>query len=156
MSPKVRDFLAAQAVAFTAHNHSPIISFEDAKAVLPFNPSAMVKGLAFRLPDGQYAIVGMRASDRADYKKIADAFGVRRADLKAADAEAIVGDLDMAPGGVTPLPINGALVVFDLGVLDLGVVFCGTGRTDATLEIAGADLVRIAGGQVANLAKIVT
>ena len=156
MSPAVRTFLAARAVTFTAHAHTPIVAFDEAKAIPPFDSNTMVKALAFRLPDARYAIVGLLASDRADYKKIADALGIRRADLKAADAEAIVADLDMAPGGVTPLPINGALVLFDREVLGLEVAFCGSGRADAVLEIAGADLVRIAGGRIANLTKRLT
>jgi len=52
--------------------------------LLPFDPGCMVKGLAFKLPNQAYAIVGTRATDRADYKKIADALGIRRTDLRAA------------------------------------------------------------------------
>jgi Cys-tRNA(Pro)/Cys-tRNA(Cys) deacylase len=59
----------------------------------------------------------------------------------------------MVPGGVAPLPINGATVLFDRQVLDIDVVFCGTGRTDATLEIAAGDLFTIAGGRAADVAK---
>jgi Cys-tRNA(Pro)/Cys-tRNA(Cys) deacylase len=72
----------------------------------------MVKCLAFRLPDGGYGLVALRAVDRADYK-IADGLGVRRADLKLASGDEIAGDLGMAPGDVAPLPINGATVVID-------------------------------------------
>jgi Cys-tRNA(Pro)/Cys-tRNA(Cys) deacylase len=154
MSPEIERFLVEAGVIFKVHSHPPIMSFADAKANLPFDPVAMVKGLAFRLANGTYAIIGLRADTRADYKKIADALGVRRADLKAADAEALVRDLHMEPGGVAPLPINGARVVFDRQVLDINTVFCGTGRTDATLEIAGNDLFRIAGGEAAEIAKI--
>lgn len=154
MSPEIERFLVEARVTFKVHTHPPIISFADAKAKLPFDPAAMVKGLAFRLANGTYAIIGLRADTRADYKKIADALGVRRADLKAADADDLVRDLDMAPGGVAPLPINGARVLFDRQVLDIEIVFCGTGRTDATLEIAGNDLFRIAGGKEAEIVKL--
>jgi Cys-tRNA(Pro)/Cys-tRNA(Cys) deacylase len=85
LSPEIYSFLAAAEVTFKVHDHSPIVSFSDAKSVLPFDPGSMVKGLAFKLPNQAYAIVGMRAADRADYKKIADALGIRRADLKAAE-----------------------------------------------------------------------
>jgi Cys-tRNA(Pro)/Cys-tRNA(Cys) deacylase len=153
VSPGIRRYLEGSGVAFAVHAHAPIVSFADAKATLPFDPGAMVKGLAFRLPDGTYAIIGMRADSRADYKKIADALGIRRADLRAAEGDDIARDLDMTPGGVVPLPINGATVLFDQAVPDLGAIYCGTGRTDATLEIAAADLVRIAGGRTADLAK---
>jgi prolyl-tRNA editing enzyme YbaK/EbsC (Cys-tRNA(Pro) deacylase) len=59
----------------------------------------------------------------------------------------------MMPGGVVPLPIHGASVVFDQRVMELGTIYCGSGRTDATLEILAADLVRIAGGRSADLTK---
>jgi Cys-tRNA(Pro)/Cys-tRNA(Cys) deacylase len=113
----------------------------------------VVKGLAFRLVDGTYAIIGMRAETRADYKKIADALGIGRAKLKAAESADLIRDLHMTPGGVVPLPINGAAVVFDRQVLELDAVYCGTGRPDSTLEIASSDLVRIAGGKAADLTK---
>mgnify|MGYP001469496913 CR=1 FL=1 len=51
MSPKIRDLLTAQAVEFKLHPHRKLVSFEEAKAVLPFDPAAMVKALVFRLPD---------------------------------------------------------------------------------------------------------
>lgn len=153
MSPEIQRFLAEHGVKFTLHNHAPIVSFTDAVASLPFPPDAMVKGLAFRLPGGVYLIVAMRGGDRADYKKIADAAGVRRADLRAAEAEDIVRDLGMVPGGISPLPINGATVLFDDAAAALATVFCGAGRTDTTLEIAGADLLRLSGGRIAALTK---
>ena len=153
MSPEIQQFLTDQGVRYALHSHAPIVSFTDAIAALPFDPSAMVKGLAFRLPSGAYLIAAMRGGDRADYKKIADAAGVRRADLRAAEADDIVGDLGMVPGGISPLPINGATVMFDEAVAGLATVFCGAGRTDTTLEIAGPDLLRIAGGRVAPLTR---
>jgi Cys-tRNA(Pro)/Cys-tRNA(Cys) deacylase len=154
MSPAIQQFLADHDVAFQLHTHAPTTSFEAAKSNLPFDPNAMVKGLAFRLSDGNYAIVAMRGGDRADYKKIADALGIRRADLRAAAADDLTQDLDMMPGGVVPLPINGAVVLFDRAVLDIDTIYCGTGRTDTTLQIAGATLIRIAGGRVEALTKI--
>ncbi len=154
MSPAIQQFLSDHDVAYQLHTHAPTTSFEAAKSNLPFDPNSMVKGLAFRLPDGNYAIAAMRGADRADYKKIADALGIRRADLRAAAADDLEHDLDMMPGGVVPLPINGAVVLFDRAVLDLDTIYCGTGRTDTTLQIAGATLIHIAGGRVEALTKL--
>jgi Cys-tRNA(Pro)/Cys-tRNA(Cys) deacylase len=109
--------------------------------------------VAYRLKDGRCAIAAMRAADRADYKKIADALGVRRADLRAATVQEVETELGMQQGGIVALPINGALVVIDPGVLALGTIFCGAGRSDATLEIAAAELARVAGGTVADLVR---
>jgi Cys-tRNA(Pro)/Cys-tRNA(Cys) deacylase len=153
MSPKIQELLGASGVAFRLHPHQNLVTFEDAKAALPFDPAAMVKALVFRLPDARYAIIGMRAADRADYKKIADALSVRRADLRAATADEVATDLDMQPGGIMPMPVNGALVLFDRAVGELGTIYCGTGRNNLTLEIMAADLIRVSGGRLAELTK---
>ena len=153
MSPEIEKFLTAAAVEYRLHRHAPVVSFAESKAALPFDPQATVKGLAFRLPSGAYAIVAMRGDARADYKKIAAALGMRRSALKMATAEELARDLDMEPGGVAPLPVRGATVLFDRRTLELDVVYCGAGRPDATLEIKRADLVRIAGGATADVTK---
>jgi prolyl-tRNA editing enzyme YbaK/EbsC (Cys-tRNA(Pro) deacylase) len=44
-------------------------------------------------------------------------------------------------------------VLVDRRVLELPRAFCGSGRNDATLELAPADLVRASGAEVADLAK---
>ena len=153
MSPEVERILTEHGAAFKVHHHAPSISFEDAKALLPFDPELMVKGLAFRLPDGRCAIVAMRAADRADYKKIADALGIRRADLRMATANELSADLGMQVGGVAPVPVNGATVLIDRGVLDLDVIICGTGRNDSSLEIARSELERVAAGIAGDFSK---
>jgi Cys-tRNA(Pro)/Cys-tRNA(Cys) deacylase len=153
MTVPVQRFLAETGVAFKIHPHPPSVSFEDAKVLLPFDPASMVKALAFHLPDGRYALVALRAADRADYKKIADALGIRRADLRMATTSELSVELDMQVGGITPLPLKGAIVLLDQSILQLDVIICGTGRNDASLEIAARDLVRVAGGDVGNYAK---
>ncbi len=153
MSPKVEQILISVGVEFKLHPHQRLITFEDAKGALPFDPAAMVKSLVFRLPDGRYVIVAMRAADRADYKRIADALGLRRADLRAAGADEILADLDMQQGGIVPLPVSGAIVLFDRRVGELCTIYCGTGRNDLTLEIAASDLIRASGGDMADVVK---
>ncbi|MGH7125438.1 MAG: aminoacyl-tRNA deacylase [Stellaceae bacterium] len=154
MSPEVRAFLDAAGVPYRTHPHAPLVSFEDAKVILPFDPGSMVKGLVFRTPSGAFAIVALRGADRADYKKIADALGVRRADLRAADPADVEAELGMQLGGVVPLPINGAVVLIDQAVASLGTVYCGSGRNEVTLELKAQDLLRTADGRVGIYAKL--
>src|SRR4051794_14448487 len=104
MGPKIKRYLIDRHIPFKIHRHDPIVSFEDAKATLPFDPGLMVKGLAFALQDGHIAIVALRAVDRASYKKIADAIGIRRSDLRMASPEELEKQLDMQVGGVAPIP----------------------------------------------------
>jgi Cys-tRNA(Pro)/Cys-tRNA(Cys) deacylase len=153
MSPEVRAFLDAATIPYRTHAHAPLVSFEDAKTVLPFEPGSMVKGLVFRIPGGAFSIVALRGADRADYKKIADALGVRRADLRAADPVDVETALGMQLGGIVPLPINGALVLIDQAVTSLDTIYCGSGRNDVTLELRTQDLVRVAPDRVGAYAK---
>ena len=155
MSPEVRVFLDSAGIRYRTHSHAPLVSFEQAKTVLPFDADAMVKGLVFRTPEGTFAIVALRGVDRADYKKIADALGIRRADLRAADPTDVAAELGMQLGGIVPLPINGALVLIDGSVAELETIFCGSGRNDVTLEISARDLLHISAGRVGSFAKAV-
>jgi Cys-tRNA(Pro)/Cys-tRNA(Cys) deacylase len=154
MSPEVRDFLDAAGIQYRTHAHAPLVSFDDARTVLPFDPGSMVKGLVFRTPSGAFAIVALRGADRADYKKIADALGIRRADLRAADPADVEAELGMQLGGIVPLPINGAAVLIDQAVAALDRIFCGSGRNDVTLELEAQDLVGIARDRVGAYAKL--
>ena len=153
MSPEVRAFLDSAGIRYRTHSHAPLVSFEQAKTVLPFEADAMVKGLVFRTPEVTFAIVALRGADRADYKKIADALGIRRADLRAADPADVAAELGMQLGGIVPLPINGATVLIDQAVAELDSIFCGSGRNDVTLEFAARDLLRVSGGHVGSYAK---
>lgn len=153
MSPLVKQYLEERGVAFSVVTHRPLISFEDAKEILPHDPGKMVKGLVFRCADDSLAIIALRAAERADYKKIAGAIGERRADLRMAEEEYVLDKLDMEIGGVVPLPINGARVLIDRNVLELEEVVCGTGRNTATLVIALPELLRIAQAKVEDLSK---
>jgi Cys-tRNA(Pro)/Cys-tRNA(Cys) deacylase len=153
MSPEVRAFLDAAGVRYAAHRHAPLVSFEEAKTTLSFDPGAMVKGLVFRTPDGGLAIVALRGAHRADYKKIADALSIRRADLRAADPADVGAELGMQLGGIVPLPIGSATILIDAAILDLETIYCGSGRNDLTLELATRDLLRISAGRVGGYAK---
>ncbi|RUV72081.1 MAG: hypothetical protein EOR30_25680 [Mesorhizobium sp.] len=152
MSPSVKRFLEERGARYMVETHAPLISFEDAKSILSQDPAKMVKGLTFARPGG-FAIVALRAADRADYKKIADALGLRRADLRLADADHVRGELDMEQGGIVPLPIGSARVLIDRAVLELDEIVCGTGRNTATLIIDRDVWLGIADSEVGEFAK---
>lgn len=153
MSPSVRRFLEARGALFRVIEHAPLVSFEDARQILDLDPGTMVKALGFAGPDGSLTLVALRGGDRADYKKIADAIGVRRADLKLADAAAVEAELDMQAGGFAPLPVNGVRVLADRAVLALDEIVCGTGRNTATLIIGRDAWVALAEPEIGDFAK---
>lgn len=57
----------------------------------------------------------------------------------------------MDPGGVCPLPDSDVRCVADTAVAALDRAFCGSGRVDATLELAAADLLRVARAELADI-----
>jgi Cys-tRNA(Pro)/Cys-tRNA(Cys) deacylase len=153
MSPLVKRFLEERSVAFATIEHRPLISFEDAKEILPERTANMVKGLTFRGPDDSLVIVALKAADRADYKRIADALGMRRADLRLAEADLVKQKLDMEAGGIVPLPINGARVLVDRPATLLDEIICGTGRNTTTLVIAREAWLAVADAEVGDYSK---
>lgn len=153
MSPLVKEFLETAGAVFSVHNHAPLISFDDAREILPHDPEDMVKGLTFSHSDGGLAIVALRAKDKADYKKIADALGMRRADLKMAEPADVARKVDMEIGGIVPLPINGTRVLIDRAVLERDEIVCGTGRNTATLVISRDEWLRAAQGEIGDFSK---
>jgi prolyl-tRNA editing enzyme YbaK/EbsC (Cys-tRNA(Pro) deacylase) len=63
-------------------------------------------------------------------------------------------ELGLEPGGVCPLVDDPKVtVLLDDRVLDLRRAFCGSGRYDATLELAPGDLARASGAVVADRAR---
>jgi len=99
----------------------------------------------------------LRARDRLDYAAAASIAGVRRADLRLADAATIDAAIGWQPGGYAPFAVRPEMrVVFDERVRDMTTIFCGTGRADLTLEIATEVLFAIAKAEFAVLAKLTT
>jgi Cys-tRNA(Pro)/Cys-tRNA(Cys) deacylase len=99
----IRRALADAGCRYRVHRHETLVSTEDFLRGSRLDPDAVVKTLAFRTPDGGYALAVLRALDKLDYKSLADALGVRRKDLRAADPGALAGDLGFEVGGVSPI-----------------------------------------------------
>ncbi len=150
--------LRRRGVPFRVHSHEVAPTVEEARAKLPFPFEQFLKTVAFRLKDGTgpggWVLVALRGRDRVDYRKLADALGVRRGDLARPSPEEILDGLGLPFGGVGPTPPNDAAqVVFDSAALELGTVYCGVGSDEHTLEIDVHDLVAVTGGLVAPVAQ---
>jgi Cys-tRNA(Pro)/Cys-tRNA(Cys) deacylase len=138
----------------TVHAHAPTRTVEEARG-LPFDLSRLVKTIAFRTVKGAVVLAALRGSARVDYARLAALAGVSRRELASLSPEEVRGLLGVEPGSVSPIPLRpDVLVVVDEAVLSLApTVYCGIGRPDRTLEIAPADLVRLTGARVANVAR---
>lgn len=146
--------LRAQRADYTIHEHAPSRTYADATAYLSFPLDRLVKTIAFRLRAGGYVLAALRGQDRVDYRKLAAAVGARRADLFSLSPQEVLETIGVEAGCVGPLmQPAGSQLLFDRRIPSGVTVFCGTGRTDRTLEISLAELLRLTGGRMADLAK---
>jgi prolyl-tRNA editing enzyme YbaK/EbsC (Cys-tRNA(Pro) deacylase) len=146
------ELLRDAGVPFTLHEHVPVATVAEILVALPFPADEHVKTLAFEA-DGRIVLVALRGSDRIRYGPLARALGVARDRVTALPPERVRAELGLEPGGVCPLVDDPAVtVVADRRVLELERAFCGSGRSDATIEVAAADLVRVSGAVAVDLA----
>jgi Cys-tRNA(Pro)/Cys-tRNA(Cys) deacylase len=141
--------LTAHGVRFRVHAHTIAVTVADAAARLPFPPDQFLKTVAFRAEATGWILAALRAHDRVDYRKLAAAAGVRRADLRQPDPAEVAAALGVAAGGIGPFPLAAvSLVIVDSGAAGMDAVYCGIGRSDRTLEIGLQDLIRVVQARV--------
>lgn len=146
--------LHARGVPFTIHTHEVARTVADAEARLPFPKEQFLKTVVFRLKTGGWILVALQGQDQVDYRRLADALGVKRGDLIRPSPEEVEAALGYQIGGVGPIPLApDTRVLFDEAALQMATVYCGAGRNDRTLEIGLPDLIGAVAGQVAPLAR---
>ncbi len=123
----------------------------DAATQIGCDVAAIVKSLVF-LADEVAVVALCSGADRVDEEKLraaTRAASVRRA--TAGEAKAATG---FPIGGVAPFGYTGTCAVLaDRKLLDQPTVWAAAGLPDAVFEIAPADLVRVSGATVADLAS---
>ncbi len=159
MPPAMHERIAARlteaGASFTLHEHPPVRTVEEARAALPFPYDSFLKTVALRIKDGPLVLAALRGGDRLDYRALAAALGVRRADLRPLSPQEVRQAFGVEPGGVGPLlPGTNARVVIDQAGAALPAVYCGAGHPERTLEIAPHELVRVTAAGVAPLAAV--
>ncbi|MDP9321268.1 MAG: YbaK/EbsC family protein [Chloroflexota bacterium] len=122
---------------------------QDAARQIGCTAAEIVKSLVF-LVEGAPVVVLCSGADRVDEAKLEAALGgpgVRRAtadEVKAATGFAI--------GGVPPFAHATDLrVIVDRGLLAFGTVWAAAGLPDAVFPIAPSELLRLCGGQEADV-----
>jgi len=152
MTRTPEEILRDAGIAFHVHEHAPVATVAEILEVLPFPAEQHVKTLAFDA-DGGIALAALRGSDRLQFGRLARALGVGRDRIAPLSPDRVEAELGLQPGGVCPIVDRDAVAVLvDGRVLALPRVFCGSGRNDATLELAPADLVRVSGASIVELA----
>ena len=123
---------------------------EDAARAIGVSVGQIVKSLVFRAGDATVIVLcsGARRVDEAKLARAAGVTAVRRA--SANEAKDATG---YAIGGVPPFAhATPCRVVCDEGLTTFDVVWAAAGLPDAVFPIAPAELVRISGASVVDIA----
>jgi Cys-tRNA(Pro)/Cys-tRNA(Cys) deacylase len=124
---------------------------EEAAAALGVDPLRLLKTLVVDV-DGRLVVAVVPVAGSLDLKALAAAVGGRRAAL--ADQRAAERATGYIRGGISPLGHRTRLpVVVDAGALAHDTVLVSAGRRGLQVELAPADLVRLAGATTAAIEK---
>jgi Cys-tRNA(Pro)/Cys-tRNA(Cys) deacylase len=147
------EILRAAGIPFVLHRHEPVTTVAEILDVLPFPAQQHVKTLALTA-HGRIVLAALRGSDRLRFGRLAHVLEVGRDRISPLPPDRVEHELGVQPGGVCPLTDAVVTVVVDARILELPRAFCGSGRNDATLELAAGDLVSASGATVAELTAI--
>lgn len=125
------------------HTHPPIRGEADLH-LTALDWATSVKTLAFDLPDGRLALVGVPGPAKVLYGAIAKALGVSLSALRPAGEERLVA-IGMEPGGVSPIcAADDVVVLVDESVPGMGAVYCGGGTSTTTVEVDASAIAQVA------------
>lgn len=110
----------------------------------------IAKSLVF-MADGRPVMVIASGANRVDERKLAALAG---GPVKKADAETVREVTGFAIGGVPPVGLKSPLPIFiDRDLLQHDEIWAAAGTPRSLFRIAPAELMRITGGAVADIAK---
>ena len=146
--------LTSAGVEFTLHpyDHDPRATAygEEAAAALGIEPERLFKTLIATV-DGTLACAVVPVAARLDLKAFAAALGGKRAEL--ADPAAAARATGYVVGGISPVGQKARLrVVLDETVELFDTVYVSAGKRGLQVQLAPADLIRVTGGSVADIA----
>lgn len=144
-SDELLDRLTALGIAAVTHEHPPLRTVEEAKALRGDLPGGHVKNLFLRDKHGRHWLFTTLEDRRVDLKALARQLDAGR--FSFASAEALGTLLGIAPGAVSPLAaINDGggqvTVVLDRALLAHSLLNVHPLRNDRTTALAPADLIR--------------
>ena len=148
---RVQDALDAAGVTTRIVEYDvPARTSAEAAAVLGCAVGQIAKSLVFRAVSGAPVLVIASGAHRVDEAKVAALAGEPIGKADAAFVRAATG---YAIGGIPPLAhAQGMRTFVDRDLAQYGTVYAAGGTPHAMFPIAPADLIRIAGGTVADVA----
>lgn len=151
----VQSLLTQSKVTFQLHHHDPVVTVEQAKAIVPHLTVNLIKTIVFKIKDGPWILAGVNGPDRIHYKYLADIFGINRKLIRAVSGPEVETGLGFEIGGVGPFPVTSNVsVILDQSLMDLPHVFCGSGRNTVTIEISPRDLATAGQASIAGIRKL--
>lgn len=147
--------LAAAGIAFTAHayEHDPAnMNFGlEAAAALNLDPDQVFKTLMAEV-DGALVVAIVPVTGKLDLKALAAAVGGKKAEM--ADAALAERKTGYVVGGISPIGQKTALpTVLDETAELWDTIYVSGGRRGFDIELAPADLVRVTGAVIADIAR---
>jgi prolyl-tRNA editing enzyme YbaK/EbsC (Cys-tRNA(Pro) deacylase) len=155
---KLAAFIRSHAIVATLiepAQETPTVAL--AARALGCQPEQIVKSVLFVVRDGEHSsqvLVIANGVTQIDSRKLADLLGVGRKRIRLAPADVVLAVTGYPAGGVPPFGFPHPLpTTVDRRVLDQAIVYGGGGDHHTMLRIAPAELLRITGGQVADVRK---
>jgi prolyl-tRNA editing enzyme YbaK/EbsC (Cys-tRNA(Pro) deacylase) len=147
---RVQVALAAHGVATVITEYDvPARTSAEAAAVLGCAVAQIAKSLVFRAASGRPVLVIASGANRVDEAKVAVCVGEA---IGKADAAFVRQATGYAIGGIPPLAHAQSLVtLIDRELLQHDTIYAAGGTPHAMFPLSPADLVRVAGGDVADV-----
>jgi prolyl-tRNA editing enzyme YbaK/EbsC (Cys-tRNA(Pro) deacylase) len=124
---------------------------EDAAAAIGCEVGHIAKSLIFRTATGRSVLVVASGVNRVDEAKVCALLGEK---IARADADFVRKNTGFSIGGVPPVGhITSPIVLIDQDLARFPAVWAAAGTPNAVFQIAPADLVRLTGGQIADVAR---
>jgi Cys-tRNA(Pro)/Cys-tRNA(Cys) deacylase len=148
--------LAQNKVAFTLHpySHDPRTEGfgDEAAAALGVDPSRIFKTLIASV-DGKLVCAVVPVAGRLDLKALAAAVGGKRGEM--ADPAAASRATGYVVGGISPLGHRSRMpVVLDASAEAFDTLYVSAGKRGLQVELAPADLARLASARIAAIAAM--
>jgi prolyl-tRNA editing enzyme YbaK/EbsC (Cys-tRNA(Pro) deacylase) len=123
----------------------------EAAAAVGCSVAEIAKSLIFKAADGRPVLVIASGANRVDENKVRALLGQR---IERADADFVRAATGYAIGGVPPIGhATAPIVVIDASLQRFARVWAAGGTPNAVFSLTPADLIRLTGGRVADVAK---
>jgi prolyl-tRNA editing enzyme YbaK/EbsC (Cys-tRNA(Pro) deacylase) len=155
---KLALFIRSHAIAATLiepAQETPTVAL--AAQALGCQPEQIVKSVLFVVRGGErdsQVLVIANGVTQIDSRKLADLLGVGRKRIRLAPADVVLAVTGYPAGGVPPFGFPDPLpTTIDQRVFDQAIVYGGGGDDHTMMRLTPAELLRITGGQIADVRK---